>query len=367
MEPPTPKQIIKKEKIFNINSDKNHSFSVNLKNLSECLEISLNFQDEIVKHTFIKKYSFEELKKINKYFLLYETIDEIYEDLILLLNKNQSKINEDSKCVKLCIPVESVKIKEIVFTLNELEKNETEQISELYSIISELKKEIKELKLNNNNKYEEEIQNLKEENKKLKEKINEFEIYLPYLKEYKIKRDEKKNNKIIRNLDSLIINNNEKYNVCLKNWINPKLSIKADLLYRASRDGEEYQTFHKLCDNKGPTVVLAKLTDGNILGTYTPLDWETKSNWKKNPDMFVFSLTDNLKSIFKNSNEMGIYCNPDYGPESHFLAFQPGHKMKEPKLRVEDSTYEKASNLVPGKKSNYYKAEEVEIFKIIIG
>ena len=101
---------------------------------------------------------------------MHETIDEIYDDLILLMNKNQTKIYEENKSIKISIPLESLKIKEIIFILNELEKNDKDRINELYSIISELK----------------------EDNKKLKEKINEFELYLPYLKEYKIKQDEKK-------------------------------------------------------------------------------------------------------------------------------------------------------------------------------
>ena len=51
----------------------------------------------------------------------------------------------------------------------------------------------------------------------------------------------------------------------LKNWINPEIKIKSELLYRMSRDGIETKTFHNLCDNKGPTIILIKLTDDNIL------------------------------------------------------------------------------------------------------
>lgn len=33
-----------------------------------------------------------------------------------------------------------------------------------------------------------------------------------------------------------------------------------------SRDGIEYLTFDRLCDNKGPTITLRKLKDTNIIG-----------------------------------------------------------------------------------------------------
>ena len=64
-----------------------------------------------------------------------------------------------------------------------------------------------------------------------------------------------------------------------------------------SRDGIETNTFHNLCDNKGPTIVLTKLTDGNILGLYNPLIWGSKGEWKSDLNMFVFSLTQNLKNV----------------------------------------------------------------------
>ena len=110
-------------------------------------------------------------------------------------------------------------------------------MQEIFSLILEMKTKIKKLN---------------EDNKNLKEQLN---IYIPYLEEYKKKCDDKKQNKIIRNLDSKIINENEKYNITLKNWINPKLKIKAQLLYRTSRGGGGYSIFHKLCDNQGPTIV----------------------------------------------------------------------------------------------------------------
>ena len=226
-------------------------------------------------------------------------------------------------------------------------------------MISELKLEIKKLK--------EENKIIKEENKTLKDKLETFITYIPYLEKYKKKCDDKK---AIKNLDSLIIKDNEKYNDTLKNWINPNLPIKAKLLYRLTRDGEDYKTFHKLCDYKGPTIVLTKLIDGNILGLYTPLDWETKSYWKSDPNIFVFSLTENKKAMKKNTNNnYGIYCSPDYGPESFFLCFTSGHKMNEPQIRMDKPEYTIDTQiLVPGKKDyEYCKADEVEVFKIIIG
>ena len=89
-----------------------------------------------------------------------------------------------------------------------------------------------------------------------------------------------KKNLIINNLDSKILEGNENYIRILKNWINPSKKIKAELLYRFSQNGDSTLKFHELCDNKGPTLTLFHVSDGNIVGIYTPLSWDTNSEWK---------------------------------------------------------------------------------------
>lgn len=90
--------------------------------------------------------------------------------MILFLDKNQTKLVEEDNIIKICIPIESIKIKEILFTLKKSEKNDNEKLQEIISVISELKVEIKNLK--------EENKIIKEENKNLKDKL---EAYIPYL------------------------------------------------------------------------------------------------------------------------------------------------------------------------------------------
>ena len=63
----------------------------------------------------------------------------------------------------------------------------------------------------------------------------------------------------------------------LIDWINPQSEIKTNLLYRKSKDGESYDTFHDLCDNQGETLVLIKSDEDFIIGGYTPLNWDNKT------------------------------------------------------------------------------------------
>ena len=89
---------------------------------------------------------------------------------------------------------------------------------------------------------------------------------------------------------SKIIDGNKKYYESLKNWINPSKNIKAELLYRLSENGDKYSTFHELCDNKGPTLTLFHIKNGNKIGIYTPLSWDTSKEWKGDIETFIFNL-----------------------------------------------------------------------------
>jgi len=179
MEPPTAKEIIKQENSYSIISDKNHSFNLIFQNLNSTIGILASYENDFIKHNYEKKLILDELKQ-NKYLALCETIDEIYDELIRLLNKNQFKIIEETNSIYISIPIEHSKLKEILFEVNEIIKNDSEKINELFSIISNMKKEIKEFKEQFKN---EEINNLKEENKNMKQEIKNLKEEINNLKE----------------------------------------------------------------------------------------------------------------------------------------------------------------------------------------
>ena len=83
--------------------------------------------------------------------------------------------------------------------------------------------------------------------------------------------------------------------------------------------------------------------------------------------MFVFSLTQNLKCMKNNHNNNGIYCNENYGPYSSFLKFTNSDKMNRPYISPSNIGFNDCQKLCPGKGEGYYDAEEVEVYKIIIG
>ena len=163
--------------------------------------------------------------------------------------------------------------------------------------------------------------------------------------------------------DSKIINKNEEYINNIIKWINKgKKEITTELLYRKTDNGDSYNTFHQLCDNQGPTVILIKGNKGFIIGGYTPLSWDSNSGYKKDNETFLFSLTNN--EIYTKCKEDidSIYYSKNYGPHFHCLKFPEGNNMNKIELAYGCSNYKNLNKIIPS--SGKSDVEEVEVYKI---
>ena len=172
--------------------------------------------------------------------------------------------------------------------------------------------------------------------------------------------------KIITNLNSKILNGNKIYNKRLKNWIRSSRKIKAELLYRLSKNGNSISKFHELCDDKGRTLTLFHVIDGNIVGIYTPSSWDSGSSWKNDKNTFIFNLTKNQKCKKVNISR-SIFCGFLCGPLA--VGFGSDKSMKTIIHYGDDINeyFDNGSEILP---SNNQKKEydliETEVYKIII-
>ena len=67
----------------------------------------------------------------------------------------------------------------------------------------------------------------------------------------------------------------KQYDSKLKEWLGNNYKWK--LLYRASEHEYTSKSFHKYCDDKGPTLVVIKSSGGWIFGGYTTQSWSGRS------------------------------------------------------------------------------------------
>ena len=166
--------------------------------------------------------------------------------------------------------------------------------------------------------------------------------------------------------DSLIISNNNEYRQNLKKWINQNKKITTSLLYRKSENDDTYQTFHKLCDNKGITLTLIKSKEGFIVGGYTPLNWGEDYGWIKDTDTFLFSLSQG-KVFRKLKNSESIYSCKDIGPLFNYIGFAEHGKrnMSQGEFKKRNDIYDNNYNeIIPNEGNRFFDIEEVEIYKI---
>ena len=172
--------------------------------------------------------------------------------------------------------------------------------------------------------------------------------------------------------DSILLNETNKCNECLKKiyeWTGGK---NMELLYRGTRDGMSANAFRNRCNNKGPTISLFKNENGYIFGGYASIDWVGCNNYRSAPDSFIFTLT-NMYNIpptkFPNSiTKYSLYDYSDYGPcfgggndiciyySSNYTNL--GHSYKD----VSGKGY----SIFKGSNDNYdFSLKEIEVFKLI--
>ena len=333
-------QFKNKKKII---SDKNNEFSVLFQSQSNSeIFIEALQSNNLFQKVYSNIFPIEKIKK-NKYFYQFDNLKEICEELTERIEKEVISLNEKNTCIILSIPLPSSKIKEIIFELNEYAKKNDKQIIDEITLLI--------------NKQKNDIANINKDIKELKEFKNEFSFLL---------------NNYILNLDSLIIDNNN-YNNSLKNWINPNKKIKANLLYRLSRDGPEISTFHQLCDNKGPSITLFHLKQGNKIGFFINDSFDSISNkWRTDNDSFIFNLEQNKRYKKKKgllSISSTFFCGSMCGPNVNGLGCYDNYKLNIIFFSsiLLGNVFENGSEILPPISiQKEYEVNELEIFQIII-
>ena len=289
--------------------------------------------------------------------MLCDSIDDIIDTIYENTTNYICNINENHNNYEIKIPVPVKNIKEISFILKERIKTQKEIINDLVSNsillnkkiedqnqkieeqnqkieeqnqkIGEQRKTIEEQNekieeerktiVEQNQKLEEQNQKIEEQRKKEEEqnkKINQLEIKVMNMEEQNKKiKDELKEilkNEIMKELKnekekdtyiniSPILNSKSKiiyYELFkqLNNWINPSKSLKFELIFTASINGDSAVNFHKYCDGKGPTVTIVKGKNGHIFGGYVTVPFSSDCKSHYDDKAFLFSLT-NMKKF----------------------------------------------------------------------
>ena len=192
----------------------------------------------------------EELQKINRFFLIFENINDISETLIKLAKEKNLKLEKNDDILKIKIKNQIIG-NEFSIQLKEKEKELKHKIDNIIPLFTEFNKRIENL--------EKIIKDLTDKNEELLKQNKDLENKNNIL-EKRIEILEKKAKSIFC---SNIINKNDEQ--VILNWI-PNEAISAVLIFDTYRDGDSIDSFKNRCEGKSPTLVIAKTTKNIIFG-----------------------------------------------------------------------------------------------------
>ena len=327
-----PTKIIK----FKKESNKGEKYSIEIKELNEYLNVNIISEGKIPCTNYEKKIYLSDVKN-NRYLSICNNIQEIFMCLEPQFKDiNGLKLIEEDKKLDLIIPLPNPLVKEIIFSIPQIEKDINLEVKELYKIINQQQDLI--------NKLNERLTLLEKKEKEREEK-----------------KKEKKEKQFFICKNSKIIENDREKDLAIREWIYPnKKDFKFKLLFRMSRDGNQSSNYHKLCDNKENLLTIIE-TDNNLkFGGFSSQSWGIVG---QNIDKtFMFSLN-KMKKFERLNYNKAKWDGSNYGPvfgnawDIYISQTMTSGREQFNSESVFFNKYEITNN-------GYFNVKEIEIFQI---
>lgn len=154
-----------------------------------------------------------------------------------------------------------------------------------------------------------------------------------------------------------------------------KKNERLNLIFQATKNGFKANDFHRICDGKSKTFIIAKSNYGNVYGGYASVPWQSvnKGEYIQDPHAFLYSLTYHTKHKQVKNNEFSIFVSKQYGPVFGIgfdLCIKDDcHKKGDNFCRLGNSfqglssdSVEDDYNYLGG--NEYFAVEEYEVFQI---
>ena len=340
-----------------------------LENSSKIL-FKLEENKELKNYYYKSEYSLDNLKEINKVFRIFDTINEAFKEINEIFKNKNAYLQKDNNAIILHLTISNVfSLKENISLKLKKEIMNKEQSHELlFHTVNQMKEIIQK----NKNDFEKRInyleQSLKEEKQKnetLQKNFDELKKIVDGLKNY-IKIDIDSNIIKTKSQFELIYNRLNNQGIFKNN--NPKFN----LVYRASRDGDDPKDYNNKCQGQKNTVCIIETKKGCIFGGYTETVMDFyKSGNVKDPNAFVFSI-DKMK-IYENlkRDNYAVDHSMNWGPIFRNDAFAVWDKKffsydKHTVGTISSSNFGKMdSDYEINNGENYFSIKELEVFEII--
>ena len=343
---------------------KSDLFFMSLQQKNDKIEFCINCQSNFPYQCYWKEFSLNDLLKISKYFQLFDSLDECFNDLKQKLDENNYEIILNNINEKIILKIK-INIANKDFNL-EIPFKKLEQEKIYYKFISPHP--------NINGKY---FNNEESSVENYIEKIDKY--FNEKLKRYKniIDNDEiekgnechyKNKNKVLFEKSTIIENDYERrlLESFIKENDKTKTEINPILIFKSSVDGDNSKKFHEKCDFCGATLVIVRSETGKRFGGYSSISWDKGlGNYIAKGDNFLFSL--DTRKYYKNiSGSNHTYHNEGYGPTfggGHDLYISNGC-MSNQNSYTSKSSYDMTSSYELNGGVYQFKVLDYEVYKI---
>lgn len=100
------------------------------------------------------------------------------------------------------------------------------------------------------------------------------------------------------------------------------------LLYRWSTDGAGKAKFHQQCDEQGPTIFVAELSEGGFVGGFASVSWDSVSYGASDASAFLFTVKSGSSTV-KFLKQTGQDCRHALTRhQAHGIVFGAGHDLQ---------------------------------------
>jgi hypothetical protein len=156
---------------------------------------------------------------------------------------------------------------------------------------------------------------------------------------------------------------------------------KWSLIYKATRDGFGSGDFHRLCNNRGATLTLIQTRNrlymknwDSIIGGYTTIPWSSRYAFHRDPQAFLFLLTENKIKRFnlRSNEETAVSHNLASGPIFGLNDIHICHRANENNFSYSKfpSSYQDLDENGKGSKTfsklKHFLVSEIEVYMVII-
>ena len=324
-------------------------YSVEIKPNQSKLEISVHSKDSIMNEKYKISLTLEELYKQNKYFKQFDSVDEIFQDLTEIENINElTEITIERDMLKFFLTLPKIGKSNPNKRLELMIKGEKMSENDILFRLCEKVKEIDVLKRKNDYLFH-----------VLGKTEKDFEIYEKAKELFPNLTGNIEDSKVIQCDDLFVVQEG------ILKKLNKKIKdIK--LLYRASRDNDNVNTFHSKCNGIPNTVTFVKAKNGRRFGGFTEKGWNSNNNWYVDNNTFLFSLDSKECYYYKSGNCM-------YGHSSYGTNWGAGNDLCICNNCLSNNScscqssfeYNGKTNCLSG--SSNFQTEDYEVYQITLG